>query len=135
MELIELIKQAREVIIFSEGRETPLGEKERAAFDLILNDVFEGGYEMPALGVSLDALVKEATKTGTWIQFVFPRAYTHREMPFEALLTEIKEGFGGLEFMRMNNGKYAGRDYYYSLARGVSADELYRFAAEYVGRK
>lgn len=135
MELIELIKQAREIIIVSDGREIPIGEDERARFELTLDAVSAGGYEMPALGVSLDALVKEAMKSGLWLKFVFPRALTHREMPFEALSAQIKEGFGGLEFMRMNDGKYAGRDYYYSLARGADADELFRFVSEYVGRK
>ena len=83
-----------------------------------LKDINDGGYEMPALGVSLDNLTKEEMRSGLWAEFLYDRVEEHRGMPFDSLLIRAKAEDCGYNAVRGVDGRYDGRVFYYSLARG-----------------
>ena len=111
MGLTERLERAREVSVSVSGRRTTLDPDGKAEFFTLLKEVFSGGYEMPALGVSLDSEVQRALDEGVWVLFSFAKTEIYNEMPFE----------------------FGGRDYYYSLRRGKNADALIEFAEARAG--
>ena len=94
------------------------GSEETAEAADTLREINEGGYEMPALGVSLDRLTKEEMRSGLWAEFLYDRVKEHRGMPFDSLLICVRENDCGYSAIRGVCGRYDGRVFYYSLARG-----------------
>lgn len=129
MELIRVLTSADKVVVISEGKGFGLSGETAAAFMDIFESVTADGYEMPALGVSLDALVKKDMESGVWLKFCFGGTRVHREMPFDELAVRLMPEYCGLEFMRGNGGVYEGRDYYYCLKKGQTAAKLYDFVS------
>ncbi len=82
--------------------------------------MLSGCREMPALGVSLDEDIKEAKKSGMWIELIFNTTVYYNEMPFDALLIEVVSNYTGFNIHRKVNGKYQGRCYYINLASDMS---------------
>ena len=83
-----------------------------------LEKINADGYEMPALGVSVDSLTKNEMKKGVWLRFVFSRTREHNGMPFDALLIKIEPNFHGYNIERQNGGVYGGRCFYFNLNSG-----------------
>ena len=133
MGLTERLERAREVSVSVSGRRTTLDPDGKAEFFTLLKEVFSGGYEMPALGVSLDSEVQRALAEGVWVLFSFAKTEIYNEMPFDLLAVKLIPGSCGMEFMRSVAGKFGGRDYYYSLRRGKNADVLIAFAEARAG--
>ncbi len=127
MKLIRILSAADKVVAVNEGEEFELTGAIRDSFEHKFHSMTADGYEMPALGVSLDAMVKTAMAEGLWLKFDYSRTKTHREMPFDRLAVQLRPEYSGLEFVRGNGGTYSGRDYYYSLKKGQTAAELCEF--------
>ncbi len=113
---------ADRLAVICEGEEFPVPASSDAAFRERFLALTEGGYEMPAFGVSLDKVVKEALKEGLWLKFYYSETKSYLEMPFDALAVRLEPGYSGLEFMRENKGKFSGRDYYFSLVKEIGEE-------------
>ena len=81
-----------------------------------LKTITDNSHDMPAYGVAQDKDVIEAKKNGTWIELVFDKTEIFNEMPFDALLIEVKSEDSGFNLIRKHNGKYDGRCFYLSLS-------------------
>ena len=106
--------------VYDDGNEVffAFGSPEFDKAVAVLKNINEYGYEMPALGVSLDSLTKEEMRSGLWAEFLYDRVEEHRGMPFDSLLIKVNAGDCGYNAVRGVGGKYDGRVFYYSLAKG-----------------
>ena len=113
--------EADSVEVISEGAASAFDAQSEqfAAVTGALEKINADGYEMPALGVSVDSLTKNEMKKGVWLRFVFSRTREHNGMPFEALLVKVEPNFHGYNVERQNDGIYGGRCFYFNL---VSSD-------------
>lgn len=120
------LKSPSAIKLYRDGEEFYLSVRsgEGNAVLVALARVNEGGYEMPALGVSLDRLTKEEMKKGLWVEFLYDEAEEHRDMPFDSLLIRVEAADCGYNVVRGVDGTYDGRVYYYSLEKGKNMSEL-----------
>lgn len=114
----EVLNSSNEVKAFVDGKEVNI---EKNNVQEILSSMMENARLMPAFGVALDNEVKEARKSGTWIEFFYDREYEFEGMPFSRLLIEVGGDYTGFNIMRYHDGKYEGRCYYIDL---VNCDML-----------
>lgn len=112
--------EAAGVEVISEGAASAFDAQSEqfAAVTGALEKINADGYEMPALGVSVDSLTKNEMKKGVWLRFVFSRTREHHGMPFDALLIKIEPNFHGYNIERQNGGIYGGRCFYFNLNSG-----------------
>ena len=97
MELIGILSAADRLAVICEGEEFPVPASSDAAFRERFLALTEGGYEMPAFGVSLDKVVKEALKEGLWLKFYYSETKSYLEMPFDALAVRLEPDMLWLE--------------------------------------
>ena len=88
--------------------------------------ILYNSYQVPALGVSLDEMVKEERKKDLWVEFNFNDLGYNSEMPFEALLVKIENDAKGFNVIRKYDGKYDGRNFYINLV-GSNMSDLYMY--------
>lgn len=112
--------EADSVEVISEGAVSAFDAQSEqfAAVTGALEKINADGYEMPALGVSVDSLTKNEMKKGVWLRFVFGGRREHNGMPFDALLIKIEPNFRGYNIERQNGGIYGGRCFYFNLNSG-----------------
>lgn len=112
--------EAAGVEVISEGAASAFDAQSEqfAAVTGALEKINADGYEMPALGVSVDSLTKNEMKKGVWLRFVFGGRREHNGMPFEALLVKVEPNFRGYNIERQNGGIYGGRCFYFNLNSG-----------------
>lgn len=96
----------------------------RAKILKALSVMNEKGYEMPALGVSLDRLTKTEMKTGVWLKLNYDEVCSHFGMTFDCLVIGVQEEYCGYNIIRGLDGKYEGRVYYYNLSDGNNMKPL-----------
>jgi len=115
-----------EVILNGESEFYNKGEEK---YNLILFEfekMLQGSYQMPALGVSIDELTKEEKKSGVWLEFKFKGVNYNGDLPFEALLVQVKEDYYGFNVIRKYEGKYDGRCFYINL-NDTNMNSLYMY--------
>ena len=122
MELIRILSAADKVVAVNEGEEFELTGAIRDSFEHKFHSMTADGYEMPALGVSLDAMVKTAMAEGLWLKFDYSRTQPHREMPFDRLAVQFRPEDSALAFVRGNGGTDLGRAHYYFLKTRQTAE-------------
>lgn len=123
--LLEIVPQAKELIVYSEGRSFRF-QRESEGFASVVaawRQMTENAVRMPAFGVSIDRLTREEMKRGLWVEFLYARQEVVAEMPFTALLFAVKEDFFGFNVERLYEGGYNGRCFYIDL-RGTSMQAL-----------
>ncbi len=77
--------------------------------------------QMPAFGVSLDALTRQEYVKGLWIEMFFAKDQLCWEMPFSRLLIPLVKNSCGFNLIRYSGGEYGGRCFYLDL-RGETTD-------------
>ena len=112
-----IISSAESVVVYTSGEKINI-DRDNESFGLIVDEFLEmidGGYDMPAFGVSLDTETRNVMSTGLWLEFVFDKTHEYNDMPFESLLIELNPEYSGFNLIRKANGKYEGRCFYISL--------------------
>lgn len=109
-------REARSVRVYKDGVVTEY-EAGTENFRRILaawEEMTSDAFQMPAFGVSIDALTREERKKGTWLEFVFDKE-RGGELPFERLLVACIPEYRGFNLIRYTQGGYNGRCYYLDL--------------------
>ena len=118
----EILRASTEINSIIEGKTQ---KQDIDKINIIISDMLEGSHEMPAFGVSLDNETRMAKQSGTWIELIYDKTYTHLDMPFDKLLIEVNPEFSGFNIIRHHNGEYSGRCYYINLDGNMQ--ELYNY--------
>ena len=129
MQLQQVFSQAEQIVISNEGeREVyPAGSAPFKEICARWSAMLSNSIVMPAYGVSLDNITREAVKKGVWAEFVFSKQLKINELPFERLLVEVKPDYMGFNVVRYNSdGGYAGRCFYIDLG-GTDMADMYEY--------
>ncbi|MDE6549891.1 MAG: hypothetical protein K2M44_00080 [Clostridia bacterium] len=112
---------ADNIEIMSEGKVAASYDKGSDKYNELVKAIAsmnEGGYEMPAFGVSIHNLTIKELLKGSWLVFNYAGAQSHNGMPFDRLLLQIHPDDCGYNVIRGNDGIYDGRCFYYNLNKG-----------------
>ena len=115
------IMNADKIIFHTTNKEYVLN-KDSFQYELGLNfieNILEGSYQMPALGVALNDEVVEEKKAKDWVEFVFNERCECGGMFFDKLLVFIENDMGGVNVFREVDGRYEGRCFYINLRDDV----------------
>lgn len=115
-------KSASQIVVTVQNNETTLvkgDDKFERVLDAFLT-ITHNAHDMPAFGVSIDSETRNAKQNGIWIEFVFDKTMMHNNMPFDALLIEVKPDYSGFNIVRKHNNKYDGRCFYFNLENNMS---------------
>lgn len=88
-------------------------------FDRVLTAVkavFDDGFQMPALGVSIHNLTITQKSEKPWVELRFGQKCECFGMQFEGLLIFIEPDYHGCNLIRLNGDRYEGRCYYMQLS-------------------
>ncbi len=123
--------ETEQIIVYKDGTEKifPADSGIYTQTLAVLEDVFNDARQMPAFGVSLDALTRKEREKGLWLELSFGGEKSCGGMPFDALLFSVRAEDCGLNLIRRVNGKYEGRCFYADLG-GKTMAALYDFLKE-----
>lgn len=124
--VLDLFSEATMIEFYKDGNQIEISSSQLDEIDSLFYESISEALSMPAFGVSIDSLTKEAMKTGLWLEFVYDETIIINEMPFDSLLIEIKEDCYGVNIIRGNDGTYNGRCFYLDL-NGNNLDKLYQY--------
>ncbi|MCD8372843.1 MAG: hypothetical protein LUD27_06045 [Clostridia bacterium] len=126
MQIAEIVLQAEEIAVYNDGAQAIYknGEEKFNRITCVWQNMLSSARLMPAFGVSIDNLTREAMKTGVWIEFLFSKEYVINELPFEKLLVQAVKDYTGFNINRCFDGGYNGRCFYINL-NGKDMSELY----------
>ncbi len=124
--VLDLFSEATMIEFYKDGNQIEISSSQLDEIDSLFYESISEALSMPAFGVSIDSLTKEAMKTGLWLKFVYDETIIINEMPFDSLLIEIKEDCYGVNIIRGNDGTYNGRCFYLDL-NGNNFDKLYQY--------
>lgn len=86
-------------------------------------NLLEGSHQMPAFGVSINALTLKEREKGLWVEFGFKKEYEVSGLPFEKLLIEVNPDYYGFNIIRFTSDRgYDGRCFYIDLVNKNMAD-------------
>ena len=107
------VSHVSEIYIFTNGSKLVLQRPEEQFKFLIdqIQNLFQNSRLMPAFGVSLHEETQNALMEDEWIQLNFPKTLSVDGLEFDSLLFKI-ETTGGMNLIRLVNGKYEGRCFY-----------------------
>lgn len=123
--LINLMEKIENFLIFSNNNKNCIS-KNNPKFNNIksnITNLFENSILLPAIGVSIHNLTVEEMKVGNWLQINFSSEQNINGLPFHALLLKLEET-GGINLIRLYNGKYDGRCLYLSLEKTTDLNSV-----------
>lgn len=112
-----IVRQACDVVCVIDGEEVKV-DKDNVMREIV--ELFDGGREMPALGVALHEDIVVAKRSGVWVELVYGECISYNDMSFDKLLINVEPSFSGINIIRHVNGKYDGRCYYVALTGDMS---------------
>lgn len=124
--VLDLFSEATMIEFFKDGNQIEISSSQLDEIDELFYQSISDAVSMPAFGVSIDSLTKEAIKSGLWLKFIYDETLIINEMPFDTLLIEIKEDLSGVNIIRGNNDVYQGRCFYLDL-NGNNFNDLYNY--------
>ena len=124
--MVNLFCEANMIEIYKDGETLQVSTNQLDEIDSLFYESISESLSMPAFGVSIDSLTKEAMKSGIWIEIFFDQTIIINEMPFDSLLIEIKENICGTNVIRGNDGVYQGRCFYLDL-NGKNFNDLFQY--------
>lgn len=123
-EITSYFSQARKIISVRDGKTLNLINEDKKKVESALMKMCEKAVQMPAFGVSLDALIRSEMQRGVWLRLIYENTQICSGMPFTELAFQIVPEYGGFNLCRLNNGAYEGRCFYLDL-RGKDMSALY----------
>mgnify|MGYP001070700145 CR=1 FL=1 len=118
MELEEIIKNCNCICLYLDGEKTYF-EKNSPAYNDIMNaweDMTNNAIQMPAFGVSINAMTVENMRKGLWFEMLFNSKQQDEGMPFVRLLVNVVNDFSGFNIIRyLPEEGYQGRCFYFQL--------------------
>lgn len=121
----DYVQNIESFTLFNEGQKRNIS-KGNEEFDKILKNVkelFLLGRIMPAFGVSLHTETLNALNKDLWLQLNFNEEKGINGLPFNALLFKL-ETTGGINLIRLYNGKYEGRCIYLDFDKFINLRDL-----------
>ena len=118
--VLDYISKSNTINILINGKEysySNTSTEYHEIMDAFMN-MCEGGYEMPALGVSINESKKKFYDKFC-IEFAFDKTMEHLGMEFNCLLIEINKDYCGFNILRGTDGIYNGRNYYFNLNKNM----------------
>lgn len=105
-------------------KEIQLNKNNLNNINLFFRDVLANSYQMPALGVSVHEYVKHDLNFGEWIEICFSQRQNLEGLEFDGLLLKL-EKTGGVNLIRIINGKYSGRNIFLAFENEKDLYELF----------
>lgn len=125
-EIQKAFPAADEIVVLRDGQKSgyPRGGKQYEEIMAVWQATLAGSRQMPAFGVSIDALTVKEMTAGVWIEFVYGEQCECWGMTFDRLAVSVNAAFSGFNVIRHSDGLYQGRCYYIDLV-GRNMSEVY----------
>lgn len=119
-----------DLLINNEKYEYDNNNQEYYKILVLFDEMLTGSREVPALGVSLDNETRKAIKNGVWLEFNYDITRYNNDLPFDSLLIEVNQNYGGFNIIRKYNNKYEGRCFYINLENNSKMNKLYNYLTD-----
>ena len=119
-----------DLLINNEKYEYDNNNQEYYKILVLFDEMLSGSREVPALGVSLDNETRKAIKNGVWLEFNYDITRYNNDLPFDSLLIEVNQNYGGFNIIRKYNNKYEGRCFYINLENNSKMNKLYNYLTD-----
>ena len=119
-----------DLLINNEKYEYDNNDQEYYKILVLFDEMLTGSRQDPALGVSLDNETRKAIKNGVWLEFNYDITRYNNDLPFDSLLIEVNQNYGGFNIIRKYNNKYEGRCFYINLENNSRMNKLYNYLTD-----
>lgn len=119
-----------DLLINNEKYEYDNNDQEYYKILVLFDEMLTGSRQVPALGVSLDNETRKAIKNGVWLEFNYDITRYNNDLPFDSLLIEVNQNYGGFNIIRKYNNKYEGRCFYINLENNSRMNKLYNYLTD-----
>ena len=119
-----------DLLINNEKYEYDNNDQEYYKILVLFDEMLTGSRQVPDLGVSLDNETRKAIKNGVWLEFNYDITRYNNDLPFDSLLIEVNQNYGGFNIIRKYNNKYEGRCFYINLENNSRMNKLYNYLTD-----